>query len=207
MALARLQVDPSPIRVDVGLYESAFSVIEIAAQTVLLAQRFEAESPDMVGSPLAYPYHCSDGGALVINIYGRGVWERTCAAIGRADLTGDPRFIETFARYQFAQELRELLDNFCASHQRDEAIARLWAQRIPSAPILDVAELVKNEQVLARGIIHGSAVASPFLINGHRDPMASPSAPEMEAAVRAFCQDQFTVSYAEDRGEVRIVLR
>lgn len=206
LALARAHVDPEPIRIDVGVYESAFSIIEIAAQTLLLSQQFDSASPDMVGSPLADAYRCADGRAVVINIYGRGVWERTCAALERPDLADDARFTETFTRYQFAHELKELLDGFCARYARDDVIARLWAQRIPSAPVLEPAELRHNEQVVARGIITGCRIASPFLINGERDLLPPPSRGVMEAGVSRLAGAAFRTHYREDLDAVHIEL-
>lgn len=179
LALVRSNADEGPARVDIGVYEAAFSAIEIAVQTTLLSQQFDAASPDMVGSPLAAPNVCADGGSVLINIYGRGVWERACRAMDRPDLDGDARFMDTFARYAFAPELREVLDNFCAKHDRDTVIARLWGERIPSAPILAVGELVQDPQVQARGIVRDGRVASCYLVEGDRDPLTP--AGEVEA--------------------------
>ncbi len=207
LALARRIADPAPVRVDVGVYESAFSMIEIVAQTMLLSQRFDEGAPDMVGSPLAHPYYGNDGKALVINIYGRGVWERTCRAIGREDLIGDPRFEETFARYQFAQELRDLLDTFCGAYQRDEAVARLWAERIPSAPVLEPAELLRNEQVVARDVVQNCGIASPFVIDGARVGLEAAARAETEAVIRRLAGGWAAVNYVEQLDAVRIVVR
>ncbi|MCC7363824.1 MAG: CoA transferase [Dehalococcoidia bacterium] len=207
LALYRRTVTGEPVRVDVGVYEATFSMIEIAVQTLLLSQAFDSSSPDMVGSPLAAPYYCADGGAVVINIYGRGVWQRTCAAIGRPDLEDDPRFIETFARYEFGQELRDLLDAFCLAHPRDEAMRRLWGQRIPSAPVLEPAELVQNEQVASRGIVAGNRLASPYVINGERDPLEPVGAAQACALFETLCAGWATTDYREDLDAVHIAVR
>jgi formyl-CoA transferase len=210
LALARRALGHAePTRIDVGIYESTFSMIEIAAQTLLLAQRFQADYPDIISSPLAQSYYCSDGGAVVINIYGHGVWERTCAAIGRPDLLHDPRFGETFTRYQHSDALYELLRDFCASLPRDEAIGRLWAQRIPSAPVLEPAELRSNAQLVARGVFPGDGrrVASCYVIDGQRDPLEPMESAGMAAAFDALAGDTFTASYAEEDHALRIALR
>ena len=178
LALVRPDRDDSgPVAIEVGVYEAAFSLIEIAAQTLLLSERFESEAPNIIGSPMAEPYRCRDGRRMVINVWGRDVWARTCAAIDKADLLGDPRFEDTYSRFEFAGDLYRVLVDWCRTVDRDTAIERLWAQRVPSAPVYDVAEFAEFPQLRARGMITQDdatmerLVGSPYVINGTRPAM------------------------------------
>lgn len=205
-ALALVRTDMSqPARVDIGVYEASFSMIEIAVQTTLLGELFEGGGVNIIGSPLANPHFCADGKAVLINIYGRGVWERTCRAIGRMDLVDDPRFVETFARWAYGMELRELLDAFCTAHDRETVIRRLWEERVPSAPVLDVAELLRDPQVQDRGIAREGGMGSCFVIDGERDPLLPATREEMTQALALL--GATTGEYEEGLHAVRVHIR
>src|SRR5205085_12086239 len=95
---------------------------------------------------------------------------------------------ETFAMYHNAEALRELLDGWCATLDRDDAIAALRAERIPSAPILAPAELPAEPQLSARGLFvqdEDPRVASCYVIDGQRNPLPHVSATETDALLAA----------------------
>lgn len=178
LALARLELGHAgPIRIDVGLYESAVSMIEIAAQALLLFAIYGEPYADSITTPLRHPYQCRDGGSLVINLYGKEVWERMCRAMERPDLATDARFLDTRGRGVHAEPLRAALDDWCATVDRDDAVRRMQDERIPCAPVNGLDELLHDEQVAARGLVvpdgahPPGAIASAFVVDGQRAPM------------------------------------
>lgn len=174
---ARELGNASPIRLDLGVYEAAFSMVEIAAQTTILYGLFGKDFADSITTPLRHPYLCRDGGLLVINLYGKEVWQRMCRAMERPEWSDDPRFVEQGGRGENAEELRQILDDWCITRDRDEAVARMRAEHIPAAPVQDLDDALKDEQVVARGVIAGDgahsagSIASCYVVNGERAPL------------------------------------
>lgn len=177
LALARRELgNGDAVRIEVGIYESAFSMIEIAAQNLLLQARFGGALPDLMTAARP-PLRCRDGGLLAINLWGKEVWQRFCEVIGRPELAGDSRFIETTARYAHAEEVRAIMEAWCTTVDRDEAVDRLRQWLIPSAPILSFAESIVEPQLQARGLLvadgahPGPRAGSCYVIDGLRDAL------------------------------------
>src|SRR5262249_43818624 len=142
-----------PVRVKLGVYDAAFSMIEIAIQTRLLADMFGEATSDIIPNTLGDPFVCKDEGLVGINFYGKDVWQRGCKAMDKPEYANDERFIETVGRWANGQALREIVDPWCASLPRDEVMRKLRENLIPAAPIIGCDELLKEEQVVAREII------------------------------------------------------
>lgn len=196
MALASREFgNQAPVRVDVGVYESAFSMIEIGAQTLLLAALYEEGYPDILISPLAAPYPCADGRQLVINLYGKDVWKRMTRVMERPDMEDDERFLTTVSMWSHGYELRAILEDWCITLDRDEAVSRMRAQRIPCAPIYELDELLRDEHTVARGIItddgaHSTGnIGSCYMVNGERFPL-----PFIDAEAAAATADSLGLS-------------
>lgn len=192
LALVRQDRDPGkPMLVEVGVFEAAFSIIEIAAQTLLLAEQFEAGFPNMISSPLGRPYRARDGRPLVINAYGKEIWSRLCAAMERPDLREDVRFQDAFLMYLHADDLRALLDGWCAARDRDGLLERLHGQHIPAAPVFTLAELVADRHIEDRGMFIADPetgvrhVGSAYLVDGERSPLLHQRAEQAGALLEA----------------------
>ena len=79
--------------------------------------------------------------------FARGVLD----AIERADLLTDDRFGTRDDRVQNAIELHQLIEEWTARHSTVEAVARLHANGVPSAPVRSPAEALRDPGLLARG--------------------------------------------------------
>jgi crotonobetainyl-CoA:carnitine CoA-transferase CaiB-like acyl-CoA transferase len=89
-------------------------------------------------------------GYLVICALGNQ-WGQLCRAIGRPELTDDPRFVDNAARMENLDALVALLEGWLAQVGDDEhAIRTLEAERVPVAPVLSVREVVNLPHARAR---------------------------------------------------------
>jgi CoA:oxalate CoA-transferase len=79
--------------------------------------------------------------------FARGVFE----AIERADLLTDDRFGTRDDRVQNAIELHQSIEEWTARHSMAEAVARLQANGVPSAPVRPPAEALRDPGLHARG--------------------------------------------------------
>nr|MDQ3397657.1 CoA transferase [Deinococcota bacterium] len=79
------------------------------------------------------------------------IFKRLMVAIGRPELVSDPRFLTNHDRIQNAVLLDEIVGAWIAKRPRDEAIHTLSQSGAAVGPIYNVAELLEDPQVKARG--------------------------------------------------------
>ncbi|MEJ2887861.1 CaiB/BaiF CoA transferase family protein [Actinomycetospora aeridis] len=77
---------------------------------------------------------------------------RVFRAIGRADLAEDPDFADPQRRLARAGEVDAVVADWVARHSLDEAMAVFEAAEIAAGPVYTVADLVADEQMVAREV-------------------------------------------------------
>jgi crotonobetainyl-CoA:carnitine CoA-transferase CaiB-like acyl-CoA transferase len=77
----------------------------------------------------------------------RGVF----AAMGRADLAGDPRFATRDARVQNVAAMHDCVEQFTRALPMASVVQRLEEQGVPAAPVRSPAAAVRDPRVLGRG--------------------------------------------------------
>lgn len=80
-------------------------------------------------------------------------WQGFCTASDDPELAKDDRFATPTARSLNATARINRMQEYISQHTTAEWLERLDAADVPCAPILRRSEIVKNEQVVARGII------------------------------------------------------
>jgi len=96
-------------------------------------------------------YEAADGRWVALSASAQPVFERLMVAIGRPELVSDPRFLTNHDRIQNSAVLDEIVGAWIAERSRDEAIDSLSRSGAAVGPIYDVAELLEDPQVKARG--------------------------------------------------------
>jgi crotonobetainyl-CoA:carnitine CoA-transferase CaiB-like acyl-CoA transferase len=124
-------------------------------------------------------YKTSDGWIIVPTV-GHQMFRRWARAVGREDLTCDPRCKDDITRADNAEMINEVMSAWCASRTRDEAIAELERARVPCAPVYDLDEALADPQVRARNLLEEVGYpGSPAPV-----PVASPPARLSETPAR-----------------------
>jgi formyl-CoA transferase len=98
-------------------------------------------------------YQSADGSWVVIAANQDTVFRRLCAAMGQPDLAADPRFVDHGARGRHQDELDAIIGQWAAGRQPDDIIETLSAAGVIAGPINTVAEVVRDPQLLARGML------------------------------------------------------
>jgi formyl-CoA transferase len=98
-------------------------------------------------------YPTGDGSLVVIGANQDTVFARLCTAMGMPDLCTDPRFATHGARGENQDELDELIARWTAEQPRDELIELLTAAGVVVGPINTVAEVIRDPQLISRGMI------------------------------------------------------
>jgi crotonobetainyl-CoA:carnitine CoA-transferase CaiB-like acyl-CoA transferase len=89
-------------------------------------------------------------------------WPNLCRALGQPGLEHDPRFAESAIRAGNQDQLIALIEAWMAGFDDDAAVlARLDAERVPSAPVLSPTDALTHPYFAGRGTIR--AAEDPIL--------------------------------------------
>lgn len=80
-------------------------------------------------------------------------WRGLCRALRKPEWVEDPRFATTAARFRNVGERKKLTAAELRHWERDEVLARLDAEGVPSAPLLTRTELLQHEQIAVNDAI------------------------------------------------------
>ena len=95
-------------------------------------------------------YPASDG-YVVVNAPGDQHFRSILNVIGRADLLEDPRYATRGARVAHMLEVDALLEAWTAVTPKQDIADRMLAAAVPCAPVRDLAEVVHDPNMHARG--------------------------------------------------------
>lgn len=98
-------------------------------------------------------YQSANGSWVVIAANQDTVFRRLCAAMGSPELATDERFVNHVARGRNQDELDKIIGDWAATRQPEEIIDTLSQVGVISGPINTVAEVVRDPQLRARGMI------------------------------------------------------
>jgi len=98
-------------------------------------------------------YRSADGSWVVIAANQDTVFRRLCTAMGQPELATDDRFVDHVARGRNQDELDKIIGDWAAQRQPDDIIETLSAAGVISGPINTVAEVVRDPQLRARGML------------------------------------------------------
>jgi crotonobetainyl-CoA:carnitine CoA-transferase CaiB-like acyl-CoA transferase len=105
--------------------------------------------------PLASPYgrFKAQGGYLNIAAGNDGMWKKLAAALGMPAWLTDPRFDTPGHRLRNRDELTAAIEGVLATRDVGHWIETLNAAGIPTGPVLDMAQVFADPQVLARQML------------------------------------------------------
>jgi crotonobetainyl-CoA:carnitine CoA-transferase CaiB-like acyl-CoA transferase len=141
--------------VDLAIYESLLKFMELE-----LLSYDEAAPPSETFVEQRYPdsaprgmYRCQNNEWMSLSGSAQPVAHRILTLIGGEKLASDPRFLTNALRVRNVAELDAVIQDWCAQHTRDEAIARMSAAGCAVGPVETVRTLLRNPQVMAREAI------------------------------------------------------
>jgi crotonobetainyl-CoA:carnitine CoA-transferase CaiB-like acyl-CoA transferase len=140
--------------IDLSLLDAIFSILgpEAAIHRLSGKIRQRVGSASESTSPRNV-YATRDGGWVAISASTQAMTERLFAAIGRADLNGDPRFKTNAERLKRRAEVDGIVGGFIEERTLAEAIAFFEAAGVTAAPVYDIAQFLEDPHVQARGIV------------------------------------------------------
>jgi crotonobetainyl-CoA:carnitine CoA-transferase CaiB-like acyl-CoA transferase len=138
--------------VDAPLYGSVLRILEwtIAGQDRLGLTRHR-EGNRMANSAPLDNYLAADGRYVCIVAGSDANFARLCAAMGRPDLPGDPRWASLARRAAGSDEINGMVAEWVGARTADEVVALCLEHGVPVATINDAADILGDPHVAARG--------------------------------------------------------
>lgn len=144
-------------RVEVSLLDTAVSWLTYAAQSFLAT----GQEPGRYGSahPSIVPYQAfqgSDGQFFIVAVGNDGTWRRFARLLDGLEgtaLAAEAKYGTNVSRVAHRQELIPALEALFSRRPAAEWLHHLREAQVPSGPIHDLASLLAEEQVRARGLI------------------------------------------------------
>jgi CoA:oxalate CoA-transferase len=176
-------------KIDVAMLDSQLAILEHAVAITSV----EGTPPARSGArhPSITPFetfHASDA-SFVIAAGNDVLFERLCVCL-QLPLAEDPRFATNPARCENARLLKRLIEAVTLDNTSAFWISKLTAAGIPTGPIQDVAQVMKDPQILARNMVvdvldrngrHAyKAAGNPIKMSGLEDRNTRPPAPDLD---------------------------
>ncbi len=157
---------------DAALLDVQVSMLANQASNYLVGGRTPRRMGNAHVNILPYQVFATRDGHLVLAVGNDGQFQRFCEAAGHADVAFDPRYASNPARVERREELVPVLATWLLERSTAEWIALLEPRAVPCAPILELPEVFRHPQVVARGAqIERDGVpmvASPIRFDGER---------------------------------------
>jgi formyl-CoA transferase len=125
-------------------------------------------------------------GYVVLNCPGDHHFHALLDAMGRSDLSEDPRFLTRSTRVANVDAVDELIESWTKTLTKNEVARRMLAASVPCAPVRDLSEVMNDENMHARGSLQwidhpdlGRVVLphSPLVFEGTERRPIEPSLP------------------------------
>ena len=111
----------------------------------------DTDMPDV--SDIYELYQTRDGWAMVYSVATDDHWRRMCAAFGRDDLAGDPRFADLQGRVRHGDDVNEAIQAESLKMTTAELVALMDEADVPVAPVNTRQSMIDDPQVRHRGIV------------------------------------------------------
>ncbi len=176
-------------KIDIAMLDAQLAILEHAV--AITTATGTPPGPSGARHPSITPFetfHASDG-LFVIAAGNDALFARLCAVLG-LPLDNDVRFATNAARCENARTLKRLIEAITLDAPKAHWIARLEEAGVPTGPIQNVAEALRDPQLLARNMVvdvldaQGQpafvAAGNPIKMSGLADPATRGPAPALD---------------------------
>jgi len=142
--------------VEVSMQDSVVNIMRVALRD---HQRFNTpklRNGNQLGDNVpGSTYACSPGGPndYVYIFAQQQMWAAFSGAIGRSDLTDDPKFSTHAARWENREELNGIIEAWTKQHTKHDVMRILGEAGVPSGACQDTGEVLEDPHLKAREMI------------------------------------------------------
>ena len=140
-------------RVDTSLFEAG--IVHTYWQSAIAMASGTAPGPMGSAHPLNAPYEAfkTTDGWITLGAANQANWLKLLDLITAPELGEDPRFTNNHGRITHRIELAKALAPIIRTRTSADWLSRLEAAGVPAGPVLDVAEMHRDPQALAREMV------------------------------------------------------
>ena len=139
--------------VDVAIYESIFNMMESTlAEYDKLGVIRERTGAKLEGIVPTSTYPTKDSKFIIIGGNGDSIFRRLMVAVGRPDYAEHPEMQDNAGRVGHEAAIDDAITTWTLTKTYDEAYAEILAAEVPTGPVYSIADIVKDEQYIARGL-------------------------------------------------------
>lgn len=139
---------------DISLHETALAELTYVGTWAATAGHVTSRR-SMSAHPSIVPFQLfpTSDGYVVVACAKEKFWTRLCDVLGDPELRSDERFATMALRDEHRDVLVPRLQEIFARETTDEWVRRLGAGGVPSGPVNDVEQALRDPQVIARGSV------------------------------------------------------
>jgi CoA:oxalate CoA-transferase len=173
------------LKVDVSMLDGQIAILESA----IVRYALTGQAPAALGNrhPSICPFEAYEAAdrPLIVACGNDALFLKLCQALGRPELTVDPRFLTNRDRNRHAEELKREVEQVLRTAPAAHWLEVLERAGVPCAPIQTVAEAVEHPQVQARNMVVTAGglrmAGNPIKLSAFPDPPTRRPAPELDA--------------------------
>jgi crotonobetainyl-CoA:carnitine CoA-transferase CaiB-like acyl-CoA transferase len=139
--------------IDVSLMDGLMGMLGYLAQLAF----FTGQDPQPQGSqhPNLVPYGAfpAKDGSIIVACLTNSFWDKICGAIGRPELTNDPRYDAIQKRRDSRDEVNAAVAEFTRDRTVEQLVEIFTQHQVPHAPVLGVKEALAQPQAAAREMV------------------------------------------------------
>jgi crotonobetainyl-CoA:carnitine CoA-transferase CaiB-like acyl-CoA transferase len=139
--------------VDIGLLDSVAALLTYQASRHFATGEIPARAGNRHLTIAPYETFDTADGVLVLAIGNDSLWQRFCRAAGLDALAGDERFSTNASRVTNYAVLQPLVAGRLVTRSLDDWVSVLRAAGVPCGGVRSVAEVLRDPQILARGMV------------------------------------------------------
>lgn len=164
-------------RVDIGMLDCQVALLENA----IARHSATGAVPSPLGTrhPSITPFDMfkTADGFIVIAAGNDTLFQKLCAALGLPELAADPRFATVVARNQHHAELKTCMEARLADADSATWSATLEGAGVPHGPLQNVADIVQDPHVQARGMLLQASIGEdrPITLAGNPIKIGNPA--------------------------------
>jgi crotonobetainyl-CoA:carnitine CoA-transferase CaiB-like acyl-CoA transferase len=177
--------------IDAALLDTQVAMLANQASNYLVGGKTPKRMGNAHVNIVPYQVFATLDGHLVLAVGNDGQFARFCELAGRPEVARDPRYAANAGRVERRAELVPLVAQWMLERTTAQWIALLEPAAVPCAPILELPDVFRHPQVMARGMqVERDGVpmvATPMRFDGAR-PCADLGAPALDEdgdAIRA----------------------
>ena len=140
-------------KVDTSLFEAG--IVHTYWQSAICMATGVSPGPMGSAHPLNAPYQTfrTRDGWINVGAANQRNWERLLEVLGVPEMGSDPRFEDNHGRMDNLKPLEEELNKVFETKTTKEWLERLAEVGVPSGPVLDIQEMQRHPQTLARQMV------------------------------------------------------